>query len=110
MVTWLLLFVGGAATAEELPRLGRLTVYSGGYWLLTWTFAGLCIYCVWQAWQHKQQRALAGKGVWLHPQLVPCARRGARLPWLLRHERLAVLGFLGRGQGTALLTSPSSDT
>lgn len=65
VVTWLLLFVGGAATAEELPRLGRLTVYFGGYWLLTWTFAGLCIYCVWQAWQHKQQRALAGKGVWL---------------------------------------------
>ena len=66
-----LLAVSGSADA--LRRLGVLSLYSGGYWALSWLFATMCLVSVGHAWRHATERSSIGAGVWWHAQLVTTA-------------------------------------
>lgn len=62
-----------AGSADAIRRLGTLTLYSGGYWLLSWLFATLCVVSVVHAWRNAAERAPISKAVWWHAQLVTAA-------------------------------------
>lgn len=62
-----------AGSADAVPRLGTLTIYSGGYWLLSIGFAIFCVVTVIHAWRYAPQRAINGKASWWHAQLVTAA-------------------------------------
>jgi len=62
-----------SGSADAIRRLGTLTLYSGGYWLLSWLFATLCVVSVVHAWRNAAERAPIRKAVWWHAQLVTTA-------------------------------------
>ena len=64
-------------SADAIQRLGTLTLYSGGYWLLSWLFAALCVVSISHGWRHATERATIGKAVWWHAQLVTTANVSA---------------------------------
>ncbi len=37
---------------DAIERLGKLTLWSGGYWILTWVFAGCCLISLVMLWRH----------------------------------------------------------
>ena len=62
-----------SGSADAIRRLGTLTLYSGGYWLLSWLFATLCVVTVVHAWRNAAERAPTRKAVWWYAQLVTTA-------------------------------------
>ena len=68
-----ILYIAIAGSADAVRRLGSLSLYSGGYWLLSCVFAILCVVSVAHAWRHATKRTTTSKPVWWHAQLVTAA-------------------------------------
>jgi len=75
-------FLAVTGSADAVRRLGVFSLYSGGYWILSWLFAILCLISLVHAWRHATERASIGKCLWWHAQLVTTAN-------------VTVLGYLG---------------
>ena len=66
-------FAGLSGSTDPVRRLGTFSLYSGGYWVLSWLFACLCLVSLVHAWRHANERAAIGKTAWWHAQLVTTA-------------------------------------
>ena len=61
------------AQASAFERLGVLSVYSGGYWLLTLVYAAFALWSVANVWLNRDKRAQVTALVWWHSNAVVAA-------------------------------------